>query len=95
MLEFKGAVLDPGLPPVMNFESARPLVSVFQRYGTTSANGLFRFLHELERLQRMRQGENVPAPATVDFNIHADTGMEAETTLLQESKALDDHEDGN
>jgi hypothetical protein len=92
---FMGEIIDPGLPAVMNFESARPLVSVFQRYGTTSAHGLFRFLHELERLQRIRQGENVPAPVTVDLSIHAYSAIESETTLLRQSNALGNHEDGN
>lgn len=97
MVEFKGEVLDPGVPAAMNFESARPLVGVFQRYGTTSAHGLFRILHELERLQRIRQGENVPAPRTVDLSVHADTAMEMEsvTSPLRQSKALNGHEDGN
>jgi hypothetical protein len=29
-------------------------------------------MHELERLRRMKDGEQLPAPATVDVNIHAD-----------------------
>jgi hypothetical protein len=33
---------------------------------------LFRTLHELERRQRIRQGERLPAPVTVDVNVHAD-----------------------
>ena len=87
---FQGEIIDPGLPAAINFESARPLVGVFQRYGTTSAHGLFRNLHELERRQRMRRGENVPAPATVDLSVHSDIGMESVTTSLRQSKALGD-----
>jgi hypothetical protein len=91
MVEFKGEVLDPGLPAVMNFECARPLVSVFQRYATTSANGLFRMLHELERIQRMRKGENVPAPSTLDVNVHTDTKIvDAVPEELEQRKAGDE-----
>ena len=70
---FQGAMLDPGLPAAIGFESAQRLVSVYQRYESSIALRLFRTLHELERLQRMRQGESLPAPVTVDVNVHADT----------------------
>src|SRR5947209_12942585 len=33
---------------------------------------LYRTLHELERLQRLRQGERLPAPAAVDVTVHTD-----------------------
>jgi hypothetical protein len=75
-LEFsQPIVVDPGLPAPIGSKSAQPLVSVFQRYESTFAYRLFRTLHELERLQRMRQGDTVPVPATVDINVHADTGI--------------------
>ena len=44
----------------------------FQRYETTLENRFFRTLHELERLQRLRAGDAVPAPLTIDVAIHAD-----------------------
>jgi len=47
------------------------------RYETALENKLYRALHELERLQRRRQGENVPAPAAGDLNIHANTATVA------------------
>ena len=64
-------VLDPGLPPAIGFESGQRLVSVFQRYESTFVIRMLRLLHELERLQRMRSGERLPAPAVVDVSIHA------------------------
>jgi hypothetical protein len=67
-------VRDPGLPAAIGFESAQRLVSTFQRYETSIALRLFRTLHELERLQRMREGEHLPAPAAVDISVHAQTG---------------------
>jgi len=68
---FKGAIIDPGLPAPMPCESVQALVRIFQRYESTFALRLFRTLHELERLQRMRRGERLPAPTTVDVNVHA------------------------
>lgn len=38
------------------------------RYETSIERGLFRALHELERLQRIRLGDDVPAPLQVDIN---------------------------
>lgn len=66
-------VLDPGLPARISAEAAHRLVGIFQRCESFSANRMFRTLHELERLQRMRQGEHLPAPATVDVSIHDGT----------------------
>jgi hypothetical protein len=69
----QGAMLDPGLPAAISSEIAQPLVSVFQRYESTFLMRILRFLHELERLQRMRSGERLPAPAVVDVSVHAET----------------------
>jgi hypothetical protein len=69
---FEGTVSDPGIPAAISPESAHRLVGIFQRYESFFANRLFRTLHELERLQRTRQGERLPAPAAVDVNVHAD-----------------------
>ncbi len=69
---FQHAILDPGLPAALSSESAQRLVATFQRYESFFANRLFRILHELERLQRMRKGERLPAPAAVDVIVHAD-----------------------
>ena len=73
-LVLQGEILDPGLPAAINAESGQRLVSIFQRYETNIANRLFRTLHELERVQRMRQGERLPAPVAVDVSVHAETG---------------------
>ncbi len=68
--------LDPGLPAAMKLESVQPLVSVFQRYEAACVQRLFRILHELERLRRMRHGEQLPAPAALDVSVHHEAGME-------------------
>ena len=64
-------ILDPGLPAAISSESAQRLVNVFQRYESTFVIRILRLLHELERLQRMRSGERLPAPAVVDVSVHA------------------------
>jgi len=68
----QGTIVDPGLPAMMDCGSVLPLVSIFQRYESACGLRLFRTLHELERLQRMRQGEHLPAPAAVDVSVHAE-----------------------
>ena len=67
----KVVVIDPGIPSRLSAEGMDALVSKFGRYETQIENRLFRHLHELERLQRSRAGEHVPAPASVDVAIHA------------------------
>jgi len=67
-----GALVDPGSPAPMQCGSVQPLVSFYQRYMTAIEQQLYRALHELERLQRMRRGEHLPAPAAVDVTVHAE-----------------------
>jgi len=38
------------------------------RYETTLERQLYRAMHQLERLQRMRQGEFIPAPVTMEVS---------------------------
>ena len=44
-------------------------LSTLGRYETHLDRGLFRALHELQRLQATRLGRNVPPPAVVDVEI--------------------------
>ncbi len=48
----------------------------FQRYEAHIERGLYRALHELERLQAKRRGEKVEAPRVVDVGVHMDGGMD-------------------
>ena len=41
----------------------------FTRYETSSERGFFRALHELQRLQAMRNGRDVPTPIALDVDI--------------------------
>jgi hypothetical protein len=86
-------VLDPGLPPSMKLESVQPLVGVFPRYEGASLQRLFRILHEFERLQRMRHGESLLAPAALDVSVHHDTGMQSDTIPLPQEEAPGGKED--
>lgn len=81
---FRDVILDPGLPASVDAESAQKLVNTFQRYESTFLARLFRTLHEFERLQRMRKGEALPAPAAVDVTVHADAKIgESSADLTQ------------
>jgi hypothetical protein len=48
------------------------LVRYYQRYEATYFSNLIKALHELERLQRRRKGEAVPAPAALDLTVKID-----------------------
>ncbi len=47
-------------------------VKLFARYDKTLTNQLIKLLHEIERLQRLRGGEQVAAPLTGDLTIHTE-----------------------
>ena len=69
---FERPLIDPGLPAPVASEKFEPLVRTFQRYETALENKLFRAMHEVERLRRMRLGEQLPAPVAVDVSVHTD-----------------------
>jgi hypothetical protein len=85
---FQGPVLDPGIPAAIGAGSVQQLVTIFQRYESYFANRLFRTLHELERLQRIRQGERLPAPAAINFNLHADAGTSHSTPAVRDQSTV-------
>jgi hypothetical protein len=66
-------VFDPSVvePATLSAPSAVNLVSGFQRYETAIESKLYRAINQLERLQRARQGEFVPAPESLDVSIHS------------------------
>jgi hypothetical protein len=73
---FQPQVVDPGLKASLSLESIQKLVNTFQRYESGFYSHLFKTLHELERLQRSRHGEVVPAPSAVDVSVRVDDGIE-------------------
>jgi len=52
--------------PQITSEAMQSLSNVYARYETTVENRLYKALHELERIQRMRKGETLPPPVTID-----------------------------
>jgi len=62
----------PGLPATMELGAVEALAGTFQRYESAIENKLYRATNQLERLQRIRLGEEVSAPVTVDVALHAE-----------------------
>jgi hypothetical protein len=77
-----GQVIDPGLPAAINDNGAQRLVDTYQRYESILLRRIHTSLHELERRQRMRAGENVPAPHAFDVTVQM-------TNATTERKAAD------
>lgn len=75
LLTGKTVVIDPGLPAQLSTLALDSLVGKFQRYETAIENKLYRTMNQLERIQRIRLGEKIPAPASLDIDVH----MEKET----------------
>jgi hypothetical protein len=63
-------VIDEGLPAHVSMDTIDQINRTIVRYESAAEHKLFRWLNQLERLQRLRRGENVPAPATIDVNVH-------------------------
>ena len=64
-------ILDRGLPAAVGGRSAMRLDSGFQRYETSFENKLYRAIIQLDRLQRSRKGEFVPASESIDVSLHS------------------------
>ena len=63
--------LDVGLPAQVSNDAIDGINRTVLRYETSIENKLFRWQNQLERLQRLRRGEKIPAPAAVDPNVNA------------------------
>jgi hypothetical protein len=72
--------VDPGIPATLRLDAVQYLVTVYQRYESFFSNDLSRNERELERSQRMRHGERLPAPATIELTVRADTQTIDSTT---------------
>jgi hypothetical protein len=69
--------VDPGIPATLRLDATQYLVTVYQRYEGFFSSDLSRNERELERSQRMRHGERLPAPASIEINIRADTEIDS------------------
>ncbi len=63
-------MIDPGLPAQISPEALDQINRTILRYESTNENKLFRWLNQLDRWQRRRRGETLPAPAALDVNVH-------------------------
>jgi hypothetical protein len=63
-------IVDPGLPARVSNDAIDQINRTILRYATASANKLMRWWSMLERLQALRRGDKVAAPAAVDVNVH-------------------------
>jgi hypothetical protein len=77
---FRGQMVDPGLPATIRVDTLQCLL-LFQRYELFFSNRFYRTLHELERMQRIRHGERLPAPTAVDLSFPA--GVERRASKLE------------
>lgn len=62
-------VNDGGYLPKIDINAIESLERVYGRYETSLENRIYKAIHELERIQRLRQGEAVPPPLAVDINV--------------------------
>jgi hypothetical protein len=63
-------VVDPGLVAQIPNAAIDQINRTILRYETAIENKLFRWQNQLERLQRLRRGEKIPAPANIELNVH-------------------------
>src|SRR5262249_30906465 len=63
-------VLDPGLRARISNDAIDQINRTVLRYETANENKLIRWWNLLERLQALRRGDKIPAPAAVDLNVH-------------------------
>jgi hypothetical protein len=61
-------VVNEGYTPTITDDNIQKLTEIYARYETTIENRLFRAIHELERIQRLRRGEKISPPIMADIN---------------------------
>ena len=70
--EGKTVVVKEGFPERLPPQVLENISETYQRYETAIENKLYRALNQLERMQRLRQGERLPAPVNLEVGVHAD-----------------------
>ncbi|MGC1836025.1 MAG: hypothetical protein WA714_23405 [Candidatus Acidiferrales bacterium] len=71
------SVVEAELAATVTALSAMNLVSGFQSYASVIKNKLYRAINQLERLQRTRKREFVPATESIDVSAHSQPEGEA------------------
>jgi len=61
---------EEGYEPKVKVRMVENLQNIYSRYETTTENRLYKAMHELERIQRMRKGEKISAPLAVDVEVN-------------------------
>ena len=79
----------PRLPrrTLENFVGNLDALGLINRYRSRSDSQLYRAMHELERLQAARRGQELTPPAIVDINLN-DSSMASETQPTCETKPI-------
>lgn len=67
--EEKTIIDNEGYTPQISSGDIEHTSQVFGRYETTLENRLYKAMHELERLQRLRKGDKVAAPVMLDIGM--------------------------
>ena len=67
--ELRAEPIPPLVPLTSILETVLTTLSNLEWYETTLVRSLTKALHELQRLQAVRAGERVPAPAAVDVDV--------------------------
>ncbi len=62
-------VKNEGYVPKVSSSDVDKLSDIYMRYEVAIENRLYRALHELQRLQASRNGEDVPPPLSIDVNV--------------------------
>lgn len=65
-------VINEGYTPTINHEVVDKLSSTFLRYEVALENRMYKAIHELQRMQSVRNGENVPPPIALDVDMTGD-----------------------
>lgn len=60
-------IIKEGYSAKLTKDNINELANIFQRYEVTVENRFYKTLHELERIQRIRKGEKLPPPVSVDI----------------------------
>jgi len=70
------------LEDVLSWKSDRDRLQLISRYEGALERSLYKALHELQRLQAVREGQAVPLPQTVDLEVSVSGADEPDEMAL-------------
>lgn len=73
-LNFEGetVIVKEGFPERFPALALENITEKYQRYETAVENKFYRAVNQLERMQRLRLGERLPAPVNLEVGVHTD-----------------------